>query len=107
MVKNDYDQNIELRVKEFFKTIGQSDQVQSVTKKRIALGTEKSGNFELHEIAGDWEITLRDGTTYPLTLTFEEMYEASNEHSEKIKAAIFSCVTKTNPPKYHSLKERR
>jgi hypothetical protein len=93
MVRTEHDPKIELRAREVLAELGRPD--RGVSAKQTTLAEKgPGGNYGLHESAGTWEISLSDGTTYDLPLTFEELYDAGIEKSEKLKAVIARCISR-------------
>ena len=76
------------RVGEVLEELGRPSGGHSVRTVTFDTGDPSGGQFGLSDQAGTWEIRLSDGSTHPLPLTFEEMYDAGSDQSPKLKAAI-------------------
>ena len=76
------------RVGEVLEELGRPRGGHSIRQMTFEKGEPSGGQFGLSDPAGTWEIRLSDGTTYPLSLTFEEVYDAGSDQSPKLKAAI-------------------
>jgi hypothetical protein len=65
---------------------GQSDPHLSVKCQSLGEIVKGDGGTKFHkELAGTWTITLSDGTTFPLSLTYGELNDTTGE---KLAAAV-------------------